>query len=710
MKRVMVFVLGITLSLCAISTAETMQHEKLLLSNKNYQQQLLNAVESVSILYRGHVIGDFLKAHRFFAGQLESTKSATLNSAMLLDNNLVMSNRQLRPPLAWDLISVLPDARLYSFFTSTDLGGYGENNPPNEPGNPYPADGATDIPVLELTLTWTGGDPDPEDTVVYDLHFWFSDRRDLRVFENITETEFTITDHVDLVPDEYYAWKIVARDNWDAETEGPMWSFTTMHNNPPYEPVNPIPPDGATDVDLNAILTWECNDPDPGDTLTFDVYFGTTNPPPLVAEDISDSAYSPGYMAIDTEYFWMIVAQDNWGAETEGPVWSFRTRANHPPNEPENPNPFDGAVNVDINANLVWDCNDPDPGDTLTFDVYFGETTPPELLASNISESTFDPGAMNFETVYYWKITAHDNWGSTTDGPIWSFTTLPEGVENNPPYEPSNPSPDNGALNVPINLAALTWVGGDPDPGDTVLYDLYFGTSASPPSLARDLTESEYHFSAPLQYTTTYYWKVVARDSYFAATEGPIWTFTTEDPPATPTPFPTSTPTPFPTSPPTFTPTNTPIPTDTPIPTQTPKPTDTPIPTEPPTPTPGDPCLSFSVTLDMGGDYFCAGDTCFLTAKICNPENTQYLPFWVILEVEGMLWFAPSWRSNGIDYDLLLLPEGWSMKQIIPEFTWPNDIQGSYYGVHFYGALTNTRLNTILGDYDMITFGWGPCQ
>ncbi len=41
---------------------------------------------------------------------------------------------------------------------------------------------------------------------------------------------------------------------------------------------------------------------------------------------------------------------------------------------------------------------------------------------------------------------------------------------NNPPYEPSNPIPPDGATNVSI-FTGLCWTGGDPD-GDEVIYDI----------------------------------------------------------------------------------------------------------------------------------------------------------------------------------------------------------------------------------------------
>lgn len=56
----------------------------------------------------------------------------------------------------------------------------------------------------------------------------------------------------------------------------------------------------------------------------------------------------------------------------------------------------------------------------------------------------------------------------------WSSTDT-----NYPPNTPSSPSPSAGAVNV-INTTTLSWTGGDPDVGNTVTYDIYFGTTSTP--------------------------------------------------------------------------------------------------------------------------------------------------------------------------------------------------------------------------------------
>ena len=112
--------------------------------------------------------------------------------------------------------------------------------------------------------------------------------------------------------------------------------FISFPNNPPYAPTNPNPANGETGVGLNTDLSWNASDPD-GDILTYDVYFGTSYPPPLVASNISTAMYDPGNLLIETTYYWKIVAWDFRGASNESPIWSFTTRVNNPPNQPIKP-------------------------------------------------------------------------------------------------------------------------------------------------------------------------------------------------------------------------------------------------------------------------------------------------------------------------------------------------------------------------------------
>src|SRR5204863_5430920 len=90
---------------------------------------------------------------------------------------------------------------------------------------------------------------------------------------------------------------------------------------PPAAPASPHPTDGATGVAATPTLTWSSSG-----ATTYDVAFGTTNPPLQVATGQPANSYSPSTLAAGTTYFWGVVAHNASGTTT-GPVWSFTTAA-----------------------------------------------------------------------------------------------------------------------------------------------------------------------------------------------------------------------------------------------------------------------------------------------------------------------------------------------------------------------------------------------
>lgn len=110
---------------------------------------------------------------------------------------------------------------------------------------------------------------------------------------------------------------------------------------------------------------------------------------------------------------------------------------------------------------------------------------------------------------------------------IGSSLSMTASALNNPPNVPSNPHPDDGAIDIGVKTH-LSWTACDPDPGDKAIYDLYFGTEPNPDLIASDLEKPNY-YPGILEHNTQYFWKVVAKDEQGASTTGPEWTFTTND-------------------------------------------------------------------------------------------------------------------------------------------------------------------------------------
>ncbi|HXI29957.1 MAG TPA: phospholipase D-like domain-containing protein [Vicinamibacterales bacterium] len=136
---------------------------------------------------------------------------------------------------------------------------------------------------------------------------------------------------------------------------------------------------------------------------------------------------------------------------------------------------------------------------------------------------------------YFTTKTAIFNWFAMQFERMWNNTN-PSGIHETeafvpkPPDGPSNRQPANAAT-VSTTTTTLKWYGGP----WAHKYDIYFGTSSTPPLLAANVALGPSGTTTTLQsYTTpqmlpatTYYWKIVSKTMANIAVAGPVWHFTT---------------------------------------------------------------------------------------------------------------------------------------------------------------------------------------
>jgi PKD repeat protein len=203
---------------------------------------------------------------------------------------------------------------------------------------------------------------------------------------------------------------LTVADDFAASHSATTTATITAPAQPPGMPSAPNPANGATGVAQNPTLTWAASG-----ATSYDVQFGTTNPPPQVVAGQTSASYVPAAPTGGTTYFWRIVARSA-GGTTTGPVWSFTTIAK--PGTPTSPVPSNGATGVSTSPTLTWSASG-----ATSYDVLFGTTNPPTPVSSNQTATSFSPGsALGASTSYYWQVVARNSAG-TTSGPIWSFTT-----------------------------------------------------------------------------------------------------------------------------------------------------------------------------------------------------------------------------------------------------------------------------------------------
>jgi len=314
------------------------------------------------------------------------------------------------------------------------------------------------------------------------------------------------------------------QDGWIAYWAQQAWFdnvklYSTGYNHPPDTPNSPSPASGTNETSRSLNLTWSCSDPDPGDSVAYHhVYFGTS-PDPALNATITTNTLPKSNLSEGTTYYWKIVAEDEYGANTTGPVWNFTTGYEPPPNDPpyapSKPSPPDGATRQAASLTLSWSGGDPNGNETVNYHVYLDLYSPPMNYVGLFSDTSIYITGLYHGTTYYWQIVSQDTGGKMTEGDVWSFTT------NRPPNSPSDPSPQDWAT-VPRPVVDMDWTCTDPD-GDSLTYRVYLDEANPPATLIYEGGDSSCTIGER-GYRTTYYWRVLADDGV-DTTEGPVWWF-----------------------------------------------------------------------------------------------------------------------------------------------------------------------------------------
>jgi hypothetical protein len=236
----------------------------------------------------------------------------------------------------------------------------------------------------------------------------------------------------------------------------------------------PTPADGSLHPDTWVNLSWE-----PGTSaITHDVYFSDN------FDDVNSGVESafmgnqvadfivigfPGFpypdgLVYGTTYYWRIDERNDDDPESPwiGKVWSFTV----PPKTAFNPDPADGAKFLEPELELSWM-----PGfDTMLHYVYFGDNFDDVNNAEGASpyvSVTFDPGQLEPDKTYYWRVDEFDGI-QTYKGNVWSFTIAGEGGGIRADYY-TGMNFDNLVLSRTDPQINFDW--GDPGGPDTAVGD-----------------------------------------------------------------------------------------------------------------------------------------------------------------------------------------------------------------------------------------------
>jgi len=155
-------------------------------------------------------------------------------------------------------------------------------------------------------------------------------------------------------------WQIVLNDDGGTLNGGVASSDTSQLtitilavDDPPSFNTAPIPADQARSVSLLPILDWLAEDPE-GDAILYDLYFGSENPPPLLATNLTQSRYELSNLQYGSTYFWQVVAKTAT-ANTVSSLWQFVTQYRLEIMSPEEGEIIAGGSSYQI----YWQSNSP---------------------------------------------------------------------------------------------------------------------------------------------------------------------------------------------------------------------------------------------------------------------------------------------------------------------------------------------------------------
>jgi hypothetical protein len=96
-------------------------------------------------------------------------------------------------------------------------------------------------------------------------------------------------------------------------------------NHLPFSPVLVSPALNSIQTTATVNLQWTASDVDASDNLTYNVYFGTANPPTEIVSENQTASTLSKTVSASTTYYWKVVVKDNKGGQTIGQVWDFTT-------------------------------------------------------------------------------------------------------------------------------------------------------------------------------------------------------------------------------------------------------------------------------------------------------------------------------------------------------------------------------------------------
>jgi subtilisin family serine protease len=306
-------------------------------------------------------------------------------------------------------------------------------------------------------------------------------------------------------------------------TYGYYWDFDNVSitgtTAVPATPTLLTPANGTNTTNRRPAFDW--TDSSGATSYTIQVDNNSNFSSPEIQQSPTVSNYTPtADLALGT-YYWRVLATNTNGSSAYTSAWTVNIGS--VPAVPTLATPTNGSTTTDTTPTFDW--NDVSGATAYTIQVdNNSDFSSPEIQQSP-TVSTYTPGTALAAGTYYWRVLATNAYGSSAYSSSWSV------IIGTVPATPTLLSPANGT-NTTNRRPAFDWSDSSGATSYTIQVDN--NSDFSSPEISQSPTVSNYTPTADLA-LGTYYWRVLATNTYGSSVYTSSWSLNIGSAPAVPT-------------------------------------------------------------------------------------------------------------------------------------------------------------------------------